>query len=98
MRGIERENPRCCQIHRRQVMYVIGWFLKANLAQHTSAEKKGDVDYSSVGAVFDPRCLVLVVRIMREAQEYKEWTDLHASMECFDELVYPFNFRVLMKS
>jgi len=40
-----------------------------------------------VAAVFDPRCLVLVLRIMRDASDHKNWTELHAAMECLDELV-----------
>ena len=66
----------------------MGWFLKAHLLQQTKGAKKAEeVDYGNVAAVFDPRCLILVLRIMRDASEHKNWTELHAAMECFEELV-----------
>jgi len=88
VRAIERESSRCCEGHRTQVLFVIGWFLKTHLLQHTKGPRRGEeLDYGNVAAVFDPRCLVLVLRIMRDASDHKNWTELHAAMECFEELV-----------
>ena len=67
----------------------MGWFLKAHLLQQTKGAKKvEEADYGNVAAVFDPRCLVLVLRIMRDASDHKNWTELHAAMECLDQLVH----------
>ena len=67
----------------------MAWFLKANLYHHTKGlNKTEDVDYGNVASVFDPRCLILVLRIMRDASDHKNWTELHAAMECFEELVH----------
>jgi replication fork protection complex subunit Tof1/Swi1 len=87
-RAIERESSRCCDAHRSQVLYVMSWFLKAHLYLHTKGSKRSEeVDYGIVASVFDPRCLVLVLRIMRDAADHKNWTELHAAMGCFEELV-----------
>lgn len=68
----------------------MAWFLKAHLYQHSkSSDKSEEVDYGTVASVFDPRCLILVLRIMRDASDHKNWTELHAAMECFEELVDP---------
>jgi len=62
----------------------MAWFLEANLhLQGTSVE----MDFGNVASVFDPRSLVLVLRIMRDATEHKNWTELHAAIECFEQLV-----------
>jgi replication fork protection complex subunit Tof1/Swi1 len=67
----------------------MAWFLKAHLYQHTKGpNKSNEVDYGNVASVFDPRCLILVLRIMRDASDHKNWTELHAAMECFEELVW----------
>ena len=77
----------------------MGWFLKAHLLQQTKGAKEAEeVDYGNVAAVFDPRCLVLVLRIMRDASDHKNWTELHAAMECFEELVSPTVCILLMES
>jgi replication fork protection complex subunit Tof1/Swi1 len=87
-RAIERESSRCCDAHRTQLLYVIGWFLKAHTLQYTKKDKgEREIDYGNVAAVFESRCLVLVLRIMRDASDHKNWTELHAAMECFEELV-----------
>ncbi len=87
-RAIERESSRCCDAHRSQVLYLMAWFLKAHLYQHSKGPNKSEeVDYGTVASVFDPRCLILVLRIMRDASDQKNWTELHAAMECFEELV-----------
>jgi hypothetical protein len=66
----------------------MAWLLKAHLYQHNKGPKKSDeVDYGTVACVFDPRCLILVLRVMREASDHKNWTELHAAMGCFEELV-----------
>ena len=89
VRAIERESSRCIDAHRTQVLFVIGWFLKAHLLQQTKGTRREEqLDYGNVAAVFDPRCLVLVLRIMRDASDHKNWTELHAAMECFEELVW----------
>ena len=68
----------------------MSWFLKAHLYLHTKGIKRSEeVDYGIVASVFDPRCLVLVLRIMRDAADHKNWTELHAAMGCFEELVSP---------
>jgi hypothetical protein len=66
----------------------MGWFLKAHTLQYTKKHGVKEIDYGNVAAVFDPRCLVLVLRIMRDASDHKNWTELHAAMECFEEMVY----------
>ena len=86
-RAIERESARCCDAHRTQVLFVMGWFLQAHLQQTKGAKTAEQVDYGNVAAVFDPRCLILALRIMRDASDHKNWTELHAAMECFEELV-----------
>jgi hypothetical protein len=66
----------------------MAWFLKAHLYQHTKGlDKSNEIDYGNVASVFDPRCLILVLRVMRDAADHKNWTELHAAMECFEELV-----------
>jgi replication fork protection complex subunit TIMELESS/Tof1/Swi1 len=88
-RAIERESSRCCEAHRYQVLYAIGWVLKAHqIQQGNGANSSDDIDYGDVASVFDPRCLVLVLRIMREASDNRNWTELHAAMECFEQLVH----------
>lgn len=92
-RAIERESSRCCDAHRSQALYVMSWFLRAHLYQDTKGAKGSeDVDYGVIASVFDPRCLVLVLRIMRDAADHKNWTELHAAMTCFEELVSPTCF------
>jgi hypothetical protein len=77
----------------------MGWFLKVHILQQTKGAKMAEqVDYGNVAAAFDPRCLILVLRIMRDASDHKNWTELHAAMECFEELVsYDLSF-VLIES
>jgi hypothetical protein len=66
----------------------MAWFLKANLQLQTQAESKSDtLDYGNVASVFDPHSLVLVLRVMRDASDHKNWIELHAAMECFEQLV-----------
>ena len=88
-RAIERESSRCCDAHRYQVLYVIGWFLKAHfICRRKGSKSSEDIDYGDIACVFDPRCLVLVLRIMREASDHKAWREVHAAMECFEQLVF----------
>jgi len=84
-RAIEREAQRCLDVHRTHLLYVIGWFLKAHQLLHSKKHEAGD--YGNIAAVFDPRCLVLVLRVMRSAMTDRNHTQLHAAMECFAELV-----------
>jgi replication fork protection complex subunit Tof1/Swi1 len=85
-RAMERESSRCVDAHKTQLLYVMAWFLKANLYLQAQG-KSVDVDFGNVASVFDPRSLVLVLRIMRDASEHKNWTELHAAIECFEQLV-----------
>ena len=64
----------------------MGWFLKA----HTIKQKPKQLDCGDVATIFDPRCLVLVLRIMRDAYDHRNWTELHAALECFEEVVKAF--------
>ena len=87
-RAIERESSRCCDAHKMQFLYVMAWLLKANLhLQNHSDVNSHLVDSGNVASVFDPRSLVLVLRMMRDASDHKNWTELHAAMECFEQLV-----------
>ena len=62
--------------------------MRAHSVSHAKGPKVPDqIDYGNVASVFDRRCLVIVLRIMRDASDHKNWTELHAAMECFEELV-----------
>ena len=67
----------------------MGWFLKAHQVLHAKKHEAGD--YGNIAAVFDPRCLVLVLRIMRGALADKNHNQSQAAMECFSELVRHLN-------
>jgi hypothetical protein len=56
------------------------------------------VDYGDVASVFEPRCLLLVLRIMRDASDHKNWTELHAAMESLDELVHSVTISLIIIS
>jgi len=96
-RAIERESSRCCDAHKTQLLYVMAWLLKANLhLQNQSNDNSHVIDSGNVASVFEPRCLVLVLRIMRDASDHKNWTELHAAMECFEQLVcFSFVFTLI---
>lgn len=96
-RAIEREADRVLDIHKRQYLYLISWFLKAQSARRQrqvsqrsdqSAAPRSEVeDYALVAAVLDQETFVLLNRSLQSAQDEKRWQDLNAGMKCFTQIV-----------
>ena len=96
-RAIEREADRVLDIHKRQYLYLISWFLRAESARrkkkalgnpHRLGVPASDLeDYALVASVLDQETFVLLNRLMQSAQDEKRWQDLDAGMKCFTQIL-----------
>lgn len=96
-RAIEREADRVLDIHKRQYLYLISWFLRAESArrkkqaldkpQRSGVPASDAEDYALVASVLNQETFVLLNRLMQTAQDEKRWQDLDAGMKCFTQIV-----------
>ena len=79
---------------RMQFLYVVGFTLSslreewvAKTAKLVPDDSHQDQAFGLVAEVFDRRCLVMVMKIMREAADLKEWDVLHTAMYSFEQIL-----------
>ncbi|KAJ8102866.1 timeless protein-domain-containing protein [Lipomyces tetrasporus] len=83
---IERESSRVEDCHEEQFLYLVSWFLSAELARQR-ATPNADHGFALVAGVLDQQSLVIVTKILRAAVDNKHMRKLGYAMHCFKQII-----------
>ncbi|TEA12291.1 Topoisomerase 1-associated factor 1 [Colletotrichum sidae] len=93
-KSIDREAPHVLTYHRRQLMYLVAWFLEAERLRRKSkrdSKKPGADDeissFNLVAGVLNQAMFVTLMKTMHDSWEHKEWPTLTAAMRCFTQIL-----------
>lgn len=97
-KAIEREADRVLDIHTRQFLYLVSWFLQAERVRRSTRRKEHEKNkgtsrefepdsYSIVAGVLNQETFVFLNRAMQYSFDNKEWQDLNANMRCFTQIL-----------
>ncbi|KAA8904193.1 hypothetical protein TRICI_005568, partial [Trichomonascus ciferrii] len=90
---IEQEVDRLFDCHRMHYLFLVGWFLEAEMLRRKRqrAQGKGNEDFGLVGAALHQNNFVVLMKLMMESFERGEKQNfdvLYASMLCFTQILY----------
>ena len=101
-RAISSEAERAKPYNSRQYYYLMGWFLQAERARQEAIKKNRslsnnppdaaaaaeDSPFAYIAAVMTQENFVLLNRKMQQSLDDKDWSDLHACMHAFTEILH----------
>lgn len=98
-RAVSSDADHAHSYNARQYYYLMGWFLQAERArqetirqnksrQPASAPLEEDSPFVYIAAVMTQENFVLLNRKMQQSLDDKEWSDLHACMHAFTEILH----------
>lgn len=95
-RAVASEADRAQAHHSRQYYYLMGWFLQAERARQETIKKNAskqtppaeDSPFAYIAAVMTQENFILLNRKMQTSMDDKEWSDLHACMHAFTEILH----------
>ncbi|EEB07627.1 replication fork protection complex subunit Swi1 [Schizosaccharomyces japonicus yFS275] len=89
LRAMEREEPRFLEIHRLYYFYVQSFFLECLILKDPvkSGVYSNDYAYGLVASVLDPRALIMLQRVLREAFELRQWPLFQAGLLAFTKVI-----------
>ncbi|KAK9377021.1 timeless protein-domain-containing protein [Lipomyces chichibuensis] len=85
-REIERESSRVEDHHEEQFLYLVSWFLSAELARQRTTPNT-DHGFALVAGVLDQQSLVTITKLLRNAVENKHMRKLGYAMHCFKQII-----------
>ncbi|KAK9322088.1 timeless protein-domain-containing protein [Lipomyces orientalis] len=83
---VERESSRVEDRHEEQFLYLVSWFLSAELARQR-ATPNADYGFALVAGVLDQQSLVIVTKILRAAVDNKQMRKLGYAMHCLKQII-----------
>ncbi|KAK9434066.1 timeless protein-domain-containing protein [Lipomyces doorenjongii] len=83
---IERESSRVEDHHEEQFLYLVSWFLSAELARQRTIPN-ADHGFGLVAGVLDQQSLVTVTKLLRTAVENKHMRKLGYAMHCLKQII-----------
>ncbi|KAK9333316.1 timeless protein-domain-containing protein [Lipomyces starkeyi] len=83
---IERESSRVEDHHEEQFLYLVSWFLSAELVRQRTTPN-ADNGFALVAGVLDQQSLVTVTKLLRTAVENKHMRKLGYAMHCFKQII-----------
>lgn len=95
-KAIEREAERVLDIHTRQFLYVVAWFLRAErVRRRRQYEQRAQCNgrqiepdsFALVASVLNQETFVFLNRTMQRSLDNKDWHDLTANMRCFTQIL-----------
>lgn len=99
-RAVSSEAERAKAYNARQYYYLMGWFLQAERARQEKIKRNQakqsrptdttaeDSPFAYIAAVMTQENFVLLNRKMQQSLDDKEWSDLHACMNAFTEILH----------
>ncbi|KAL1311279.1 hypothetical protein AAFC00_001465 [Neodothiora populina] len=99
-RAVSSESDRVLAYNARQYYYLMGWFLQAERARQELVKKEKanqpasapsaeeDSPFAYIAAVMTQENFVLLNRKMQQSLDDKEWSDLHACIHAFTEILH----------
>jgi replication fork protection complex subunit Tof1/Swi1 len=90
---IEQDVDRLFDCHRMHYLFLVGWFLEAEMLRRKrqKAQGKENEDFGLVGAALHQNNFVVLMKLMKESFERGEKQNfdvLYASMICFTQILY----------
>ncbi|KAI4729499.1 timeless-domain-containing protein [Aureobasidium sp. EXF-10728] len=94
-RALTSEAERAQKYHTRQYYYLMGWFLQAERARQDLLKRNGkvhnaavdDSPFAYIAAVMTQENFILLGRKIQQSLDDKEWSDLHACMRAFTQIL-----------
>jgi replication fork protection complex subunit Tof1/Swi1 len=94
-RALTSEAERAQKYHTRQYYYMMGWFLQAERARQDLLKRNGkvhnaavdDSPFAYIAAVMTQENFILLGRKIQQSLDDKEWSDLHACMRAFTQIL-----------
>lgn len=94
-RALTSEAERAQKYNTRQYYYVMGWFLQAERARQDLLKRNGkvhdaavdDSPFAYIAAVMTQENFILLGRKIQQSLDDKEWSDLHACMRAFTQIL-----------
>jgi len=94
-RALTSEAERAQKYHTRQYYYMMGWFLQAERARQELLKRNGkvhdaavdDSPFAYIAAVMTQENFILLGRKIQSSLDDKEWSDLHACMRAFTQIL-----------
>ncbi|KAH0327241.1 timeless-domain-containing protein, partial [Aureobasidium melanogenum] len=94
-RALTSEAERAQKYHNRQYYYLMGWFLQAERARQDLLKRNGkvhdaavdDSPFAYIAAVMTQENFILLGRKIQQSLDDKEWSDLHACMRAFTQIL-----------
>lgn len=94
-RALTSEAERAQKYHTRQYYYMMGWFLQAERARQDLLKRNGkvhnaevdDSPFAYIAAVMTQENFILLGRKIQSSLDDKEWSDLHACMRAFTQIL-----------
>lgn len=94
-RALTAEVERAQKYNTRQYYYLMGWFLQAERARQDLLKRNGkvhdaavdDSPFAYIAAVMTQENFILLGRKIQQSLDDKEWSDLHACMRAFTQIL-----------
>ncbi|KAI5199270.1 timeless-domain-containing protein [Aureobasidium subglaciale] len=94
-RALTSEAERAQKYNTRQYYYLMGWFLQAERARQDLLKRNGkvhdaavdDSPFAYIAAVMTQENFILLGRKIQQSLDDKEWSDLHACMRAFTQIL-----------
>ncbi|KAK9240346.1 timeless protein-domain-containing protein [Lipomyces kononenkoae] len=83
---IERESDRVEDHHEEQFLYLVFWFLSAELARQRSTPNTSH-GFALVAGMLDQQSLVTITKLLRTAVESRHMRKLGYAMHCFKQII-----------
>ncbi|KAK9457828.1 timeless protein-domain-containing protein [Dipodascopsis uninucleata] len=85
-KDIERESNHVEEIHKKEFLYLMSWFLRAEL-ERRSHDSDTTNDFSVVAGVLDHQSIVTIVKLLRESVEKKQYLTMRCGMDCLKQII-----------
>ncbi|KAK9478441.1 timeless protein-domain-containing protein [Lipomyces japonicus] len=87
-KDIERESTNIDELHKRQFLYLVSWFLEAEMERRrTFGNDYGKPNFGLIAGVLDQQSMITVVKLMRLSMENKDFINLRCAMDCFTNMI-----------
>ncbi|KAK9366495.1 timeless protein-domain-containing protein [Lipomyces kononenkoae] len=85
-KGIERESDRVEDYHEEQFLYLVSWFLSAELARQRKRPNPNH-GFALVAGVLDQQSLVTITKLLRTAVENRQMRKIGYAIHCFKQIL-----------
>ncbi|ODQ67145.1 timeless-domain-containing protein [Nadsonia fulvescens var. elongata DSM 6958] len=87
---IERDADRIIGHNKMQYLYLVSWFLEAELNRRNFQKisfTNPEGEFGFVAGALNQETFIIVMKLMRECHEAKDWPTVYTSMLCFKQIL-----------